>query len=159
MLRSLISPARSLAAMYSTPSFQQHSRPSFRRTNRSRGTLSLGRNFGLAWQDVINVPGDLNFDSVLNAQDWLLFIANSETNMTAFSAIERYDNGDLDGDGKNSLYDFVLFKQHYDFVNGAGTFSTMLISVPEPSGSLLACVAVALAIICSRRRAAADSLC
>ena len=28
--------------------------------------LSLGRNFGLAWRSVFNVPADLNFDSVLN---------------------------------------------------------------------------------------------
>ena len=100
--------------------------------------LSLGRNFGLAWQNVFNVPADLNFDSVLNAQDWLLFIAGSETNMTGFTAIQRYENGDLDGDGKNSIEDFVLFKQLYDQANGAGAFVDMLASVPEPSAALLA---------------------
>ena len=73
--------------------------------------LSLGKNFGLAWSDVFVVPGDLNFDGQLDAADWSVFIAGSETNMTGLSAIEQYDLGDLDGDGKNSFADFRLFKE------------------------------------------------
>jgi hypothetical protein len=99
--------------------------------------LSLGRNFGLAWRNVFNLPADLNFDSALNAQDWLLFIAGAETNMTGFTAIQRYEKGDLDGDGKNSIEDFVLFRQLYDQANGAGAFATMLANVPEPCTTTL----------------------
>lgn len=103
--------------------------------------LSLGRNFGLAWQSVFNVPADLNFDSVLNAQDWLLFIAGAETNMTGFTAIQRYEKGDLDGDGENSIDDFLLFRELYNQVNGAGSFANMQANVPEPSLLFLTTVA------------------
>ena len=44
--------------------------------------LSLGPQFRPGVGSVFNLTGDLNFDSTLNAQDWLLFIAGSETNMT-----------------------------------------------------------------------------
>ncbi len=115
--------------------------------------LSLGRNFGLAWRSVFNVPADLNFDSVLNAQDWMLFNAGSEINMTGYTAIQRYEKGDLDGDGKNSLEDFVLFKQLYNQVNGPGAFADMLTSVPEPS-AFLQIAAVFAAFICYLGRAA-----
>ena len=116
--------------------------------------LSLGRNFGLAWRSVFNVSADLNFDSVLNAQDWLLFIAGSETNMTGFTAIQRYEKGDLDGDGKNSLDDFLLFKQLYNQVNGPGSFAEMLTSVPEPSPAFLTIAAAIATCICLSARMA-----
>ena len=103
--------------------------------------LSLGRNFGLAWDSVFNVTGDLDFDGALNAQDWLLFIAGSEANMSGYSAIQKYEHGDLDGDGQNSFSDFALFKQRFDLANGAGSFEEMLASVPEPSVFVLAITA------------------
>jgi hypothetical protein len=97
--------------------------------------LDLGRNFGLAWHDVFFVPADLNFDGQLNGDDWTIFIAGSESDMALLSPIERYDLGDLDGNGENSLDDFVAFKELYDAVNGQGAFVAMLAGVPEP-GSL-----------------------
>ena len=114
--------------------------------------LSLGRNFGLAWDSVFNVPADLNFDGELNAQDWTRLIAGSEINMAGLTVIQKYENGDLDGDGKNSIEDFVLFKQLYDQANGAGAFSSMLASVPEPSTAwLLILLALVSSIDVSRR--------
>jgi hypothetical protein len=99
--------------------------------------LNLGRNFGLAWRSVFYMPADLNFDSALNAQDWLLFIAGAETDMPGLSAIERYEKGDLDGDGKNSIEDFVLFTQFYDQANGPSAFNAMLAAIPEPSSAII----------------------
>ena len=105
--------------------------------------LDLGRNFGLAWHDVLYVAGDLNFDGVLDSQDWLLFVAGAETDLSGFSPVERYERGDLDGDGVNSILDFVLFKQLYQAAHGAGSFEAMLtaLTVPEPSADFLALTA------------------
>jgi hypothetical protein len=101
--------------------------------------LDLGRNFGLAWHAVINVPTDLNFDGIVDAHDWAKFIAGAETNMTGMSPISQYELGDLNGDGRNSLADFVLFKTLFEDANGNGSFADMLASVPEPSaGGLIA---------------------
>jgi hypothetical protein len=96
--------------------------------------LSLGRNFGLAWYNTFRVPADLNFDGVLDAQDWSLFISAAETDLSGFSDIERYAHGDLDADGQNSILDFVLFRQFYTAAHGAGSFEAMLAerNVPEP---------------------------
>ncbi len=106
--------------------------------------LTLGRNFGLAWHNVFHLHGDLNADGQLNEQDWLQFIAGAETSMSGLTEIERYAMGDLDGDGVNSVLDFVLFKNAYITVNGAGSFDAMLAGVPEPSSSLLALLGVLL---------------
>lgn len=94
--------------------------------------LSLGRNFGLAWHDVLVVQGDLNFDGVLDDQDYLQLTTFAETDLSPFSAIERYMRGDLDGDGLNTIADFVIFKDIYETAHGAGAFTTMLQTVPEP---------------------------
>jgi hypothetical protein len=101
--------------------------------------LDLGRNFGLAWHDVLYVAADLNFDGVLDGQDWLVFVAGSETDLGSLSAVERYERGDLDGDGVNSILDFVMFKQIYQQTHGFGAFEAMLLHrAPEPNAALIA---------------------
>jgi Zinc carboxypeptidase/Cytosolic carboxypeptidase N-terminal domain len=95
--------------------------------------LSMGRNFGLAWHETFFVPADLNFDGNLDILDWSLFIAGAETNMAALSAIDRYTLGDLDGDGQNSIQDFLLFKQLFDDAHGEGALLEALAHVPEPA--------------------------
>ena len=107
--------------------------------------LKLGRNFGLAWHNVFHIPADLNFDGGLDTADWSLFVAGSEADMTGLSAIERYELGDLDGDGKNSLEDFAMFRHLFEAANGTGSFAAMLASVPEPSSLLLVLLSVASA--------------
>jgi hypothetical protein len=115
--------------------------------------LDLGRNFGLAWHDVFFVPADLNFDGELDGEDWNIFIAGSESDMALLSPIERYELGDLDGDGENSFGDFVAFKELYDSVNGTGSFAAMLAGVPEPSSRVFVFIAVVqLSAFCRSRR-------
>jgi hypothetical protein len=99
--------------------------------------LSLGRNFGLAWHDTFFVAADLNFDGELDTQDWSLFIAGAETDMTGLSAIDRYTLGDLDGDGRNSIQDFAQFRQLFEEANGGGSFAAMFENVPEPASAAL----------------------
>lgn len=120
--------------------------------------LSLGQNFGLAWHDVFHVPADLNFDSVLDENDWLLFIAGSETDMTGLSAIDRYGMGDLDGDGQNSIQDFVLFKQLFDDFNGQGAFAKLIAGIPEPTSCWLVLVGGLLLSCRSARVTRTDTL-
>jgi hypothetical protein len=105
---------------------------------------SLGRNFGLAWAQVLHSPADLNFDGNLDALDWAMFIAGAETDLSGMSPIDAYTSGDLDGDGVNSVLDFGIFKNAYNSGNGAGAFERMLSGVPEPSSAALALIGALL---------------
>jgi hypothetical protein len=98
--------------------------------------LSLGRNFGLAWHDVFYVPADLNFDGTLDGADWLEFVAGAETDLTGLSAIEQYARGDLDGDGVNSILDFIAFKEIYLQTHSFEAFAALVRGVPEPSAAM-----------------------
>jgi hypothetical protein len=60
--------------------------------------------------------------------------------MTGLSDIERYDRGDLDGDGQNSILDFLMFKQLYVEAHGAAAFAAIVRGVPEPSATYLAVI-------------------
>jgi hypothetical protein len=99
--------------------------------------LDLGRNFGLAWHETFYVPGDLNFDGELDGQDWLAFVAGSEIELSGMTGIERYASGDLDGDGVNSILDFILFKQLYLQNHSLEAFAAMVKGVPEPNAAAL----------------------
>jgi hypothetical protein len=112
--------------------------------------LDLGRNFGLAWHETFFVAGDLDFDRQLDADDWTVFIAGAETDMDDLSAIEQYALGDLDGDEKNSIQDFVLFKQLYDEANGENAFARMIAGTPEPSSAALVLIAGSLLLVSTR---------
>ncbi len=92
--------------------------------------------------------GDLNFDTEIDEDDWLIFISHAEEDLSSYSLAEAYQRGDLDGDGINSVVDFGLFKNAYEAANGGGSFDAMLAGVPEPNSFLLACfVAVGLATV------------
>jgi hypothetical protein len=50
----------------------------------------------------------------------------------------------LTGDFRNDHADFLLFKTAFETANGAGSFATSIVRVPEPVSALLAiCIAVA----------------
>jgi hypothetical protein len=96
------------------------------------------------------ISGDLNFDGSINVADWVILRTNQQTNLTGLSKAQAYAFGDLDADLHNDHADFVLFKQAFDIANGAGAFAGMLLSIPEPSTTLL--VMAAGTIICSTWR-------
>ncbi|MCC7087305.1 MAG: succinylglutamate desuccinylase/aspartoacylase family protein [Pirellulales bacterium] len=99
--------------------------------------FSLGRNFGLAFQEVLYEFADLNFDGVLNSSDWQKFLANAEADLSQLAPIDAYEAGDLNGDGFNDISDFALFKDHYIAVNGIAAFESLFVTIPEPCSQTL----------------------
>jgi hypothetical protein len=97
------------------------------------------------------LPGDFNTDGLIDAADYLLLAAKAETSLVGLTAAESVLNGDLDGDGQNSLLDFIQFKTLYETANGGGSFAQMLASIPEPT-TLGLVAASALVVVTGRRR-------
>ncbi len=81
--------------------------------------------------------GDLNFDGSLTAADWTAFIAGAEMDLSGLTLAQQYQAGDLNGDGLNDIFDFAIFKDSYDAVNGFGAFNTMFAAIPEPTSLVL----------------------
>lgn len=79
------------------------------------------------------IVGDLNFDSNINAADWMLYIAGQHKDLAGMTMFEAFQMGDMDDDFDNDHTDFVLFKTAFEQANGAGSFAAMLATVPEPS--------------------------
>lgn len=96
--------------------------------------------------------GDLNFDGSLTAADWSVFIAGAETSLTGLSVAQAYQKGDLNNDGENNIFDFGIFKDTYDEINGLGAFEAMIAGVPEPSTLFL--VGAGTLLVLTRRRKA-----
>ena len=95
---------------------------------------------------------DLDFNGVVNIDDWAIFAANSFGNLDGLSLAQAYGKGDLDGDGDNDYDDFQLFKSDYNAVHGAGAFEVAILGVPEPSSLVLAAGVAAVCLICRRQR-------
>ena len=85
----------------------------------------------------LTMPGDLDFNELINEQDWLLFRAGHLADLSGLSATEAYAMGDLDGDGDNDVHDFRLFETAFDDFNGVRAFALMRGAVPEPSSLAL----------------------
>ncbi|TWT85323.1 hypothetical protein Pla123a_01300 [Posidoniimonas polymericola] len=95
--------------------------------------------------------GDLNFDGVLDAADWVAYRQNFFGVFAGASAAESYGLGDLDGDGDNDYDDFLLFKADYIAANGAAAFEA-LGQIPEPAAALLLTLAAAAGAVRTNRR-------
>jgi hypothetical protein len=91
---------------------------------------------------------DLNSDNLVNVDDWLIFLTNHYTDLSAYTPAEQAALGDLDGDGDNDFDDFRQFKFQYNAINGAESFATMLrqVAIPEPSGFVLSALALLLTL-------------
>ncbi len=96
--------------------------------------------------------GDLNFDNVITVADYLILAGEAEKDLLGLSTAEAYRQGDLNGDGFNSIADFAQFKAIFELNNGgAGSFSRMLAGIPEPSGLALLGIA-AICVSCGGHR-------
>jgi len=78
------------------------------------------------------VEGDINGDCMLSVADWSRFRSGQHTDLSGLTQAEAYALGDLNGDSRNDHADFTLFKSLFEAANGAGSFATMLATVPEP---------------------------
>lgn len=92
----------------------------------------------------IDLPifADLNADDQLDVQDWQVFIAGAGTDLSGLTANEAYLKGDLDGDGKNGIADFGLFKDAFIDTNGRSAFEALFLQVPEPAAIVLVLTAL-----------------
>ena len=105
-----------------------------------------------------NIPtcsiADLSGNCHVGLEDWTQFRAGQQMNLIGLTHAQAYAMGDLNGDFQNDHADFVIFKTAFDASNGAGSFVTMLASVPEPSSLALGFMAgLGLACVACRRRA------
>lgn len=89
------------------------------------------------------VLGDLDGNGTIDTADWTKQRDNFNTNLTGLTALQAYQQGDLNNDFRNDALDFGLFKEAFENRNGPGTFSR-LIAVPEPAASELLTVLGAL---------------
>lgn len=97
------------------------------------------------------ISGDLNFDGSLDGDDFVILMANAESDISALASAEAYQLGDLNGDGANNVFDFAIFKDDFIAANGASAFAVMIASVPEPGSASLTLMA-ALSIGFHHRR-------
>jgi hypothetical protein len=93
---------------------------------------------------IINIgylpSADINTDGLVNVADWTRFKAGQGINLAGLSAAQAYSWGDLNGDFKRDLVDFVAFRRAYIAFNGPAAFSQLLTGVPEPSSFSLAAI-------------------
>lgn len=76
--------------------------------------------------------GDLNLDTEITFEDWVLFNAGRGVDLSEKTMEEAYFMGDLDEDFDNDIADFLIFKALYEDANGAGSFAALQ-AVPEPA--------------------------
>ncbi|MBN1853134.1 MAG: PEP-CTERM sorting domain-containing protein [Pirellulales bacterium] len=87
--------------------------------------------------DSAYLPGDFNFDTAVDENDYLILLAGLHTDLSALSGAEAYHMGDMNGDSANNYTDTVLFRTAYDEANGPGAFAAMICEVPEPTSLVL----------------------
>ncbi|MEM6330181.1 MAG: LamG-like jellyroll fold domain-containing protein, partial [Planctomycetota bacterium] len=98
----------------------------------------------------IRVIGDLTFDGVIDAQDWLALRAGQNVDLSGLSLEAAYQMGDIDFDGDNDLFDFLAFKDIFNSSPAAVGPAPWLAAVPEPA--TLFGLAPAAVLLLSRRR-------
>ncbi|WP_428308103.1 LamG-like jellyroll fold domain-containing protein [Lacipirellula sp.] len=102
---------------------------------------------------------DLNFDNVINGNDWIVFRNNNLVSLDPnLSDAQTAALGDLNGDGVSNFLDFRVFQADFDAANGVGAFTALVGAVPEPSSVALGLSAVSALLLsgrASRRRTTA----
>lgn len=95
---------------------------------------------------------DLDADGDVDIDDWTLFLAGNRTDLGGMTAVEAYLAGDLNNDGANDYFDFLLFRDDFIAQQGAAAFDR-LGTVPEPAGAVLMGSILAMLVgVRSRRR-------
>lgn len=101
--------------------------------------VPLISNFQVIGDIVFGAIGDLDLNGMIELADWQLYIAGVGADLSGLTPLERFQMGDMNGDGRNDLADFDLFVSAYDSAHGAGSLAAALqTQVPEPSPLALA---------------------
>jgi hypothetical protein len=90
---------------------------------------------------VAHATGDLDRDGDIDLADFSMYLSGLQTDLSALTAEQAYEKGDLNGDFANNFNDFVLFRQAYDTAHGSGALAAAISQVPEPSGGALLAIA------------------
>jgi hypothetical protein len=116
-------------------------------------TRATGENDGYAdnISFILGLPGDLDFDAIIDSADWAIFRNGQHADMSGFTRSQALALGDLNGDFRNDFADFVMFKAAFESANGSGSFAAMMAHVPEPS-ALLLLANCCFAVFCTRAR-------
>src|SRR4051812_33715697 len=88
-----------------------------------------------------SLVADLSGNCHVGVEDWTQFRTGQQVNLTGLTHAQAYAMGDLNSDFRNDHADFVIFKTAFDAANGAGSFASMLASVPEPTAIVLVAIA------------------
>jgi hypothetical protein len=94
---------------------------------------------------------DFNFDNALTAADYNVLLSNHLKTLTETTAATAYVKGDINGDLRNDVNDFRLFKADYIAANGEAAFAALMVSIPEP-GSAVLLLGCAVLLAVHRRR-------
>jgi alpha-L-fucosidase len=114
--------------------------------------VPLIQDFQALGEAVFGATGDLDLNGTIDVADWQLYIAGVGADLSMATPLEAFQQGDLNGDGRNDLTDFDLFTTAYDGAHGFGAFVAMIHSnVPEP-GSLMSLVALSVCLLATSAR-------
>jgi len=84
------------------------------------------------------VFGDLNFDGNISALDFTdVFVPAYKTDTSSMSLAQKYQAGDLNGDGITNIRDFTLLNEAYLATLPAGAEGFSFSAVPEPGTFIL----------------------
>jgi hypothetical protein len=100
-------------------------------------------------------PGNTGPDGDINTLDWVRFRTNLMANVSSLSITNAYQKGDMNGDLKIDVNDYILFVSAFDDANGIGAFQAMLTNVPEPCTVLLISCGLG---VCLLRRSVTSAL-
>lgn len=97
--------------------------------------------------------GDINFDGLLDSEDWTTLQSEFGSSVASLSEAQRYRSADLNNDGIHSLEDLLAFQQAYDAINGVGSFQTLLTAVPEPNTTTILILLTSVVVAFRSRQA------
>jgi hypothetical protein len=122
-----------------------------------RGTYTTYTNYNLdivgltEFVPLSGVSGDLDSDGDLDLDDFSLYLSGLHANLSGLTPEQAFMRGDLNGDFANNFNDFVIFRQAYDLVHGAGALAAHIQSAPEPPGVTMLAFGVGGVIVCGTR--------
>lgn len=105
------------------------------------GNLLIVDGAGALYQVAKGARSDFDDSGQIDLTDWQTFAENHLADLSAFTGPQQYARGDLDLDGDNDYFDFLLFEADFNAANGPGALAALR-AVPEPAAAWLAVCAI-----------------